>query len=69
MLPITVSEGVARTESGNLAGSTLKLIDAVKNYAQFSGSQLAAMRAAVTNPAAAYGLVEQEITLGTHFLL
>ena len=69
VLPITVSEGVARTESGNLAGSTLKLIDAVKNYAQFSGSQLAAMRAVVTNPAAAYGLVEQEITLGTHFLL
>ena len=68
-LPITVSEGVARTESGSLAGSTLKLVDAVRNYAQFSGSQLAAMRAALTNPAEAYGLAEQEITVGNHFLI
>lgn len=34
--PVTISNGVARTKTGSLAGSTLKLIDGVKNLQSWS---------------------------------
>ena len=51
-----VKEGVARTNSGSLAGSTLRMKDAVKNYAAWSGDLITALKAASTNPAEAYGI-------------
>ena len=38
--PVTLINGVARTETGSLAGSTLKLIDGVKNLQQWSSVPL-----------------------------
>lgn len=38
--PVVMQDGVARTEAGSLAGSTLKLIDGVKNLLQWSGKSL-----------------------------
>lgn len=38
--PVTMENGIARTKSGSLAGSTLKLIDGVKNLQQWSGFPL-----------------------------
>jgi N-acetylglucosamine-6-phosphate deacetylase len=35
--PVVMKNGIARTESGNLAGSTLTLIDGVKNLWKWSG--------------------------------
>lgn len=36
-LPVTVKDGKARTHEGSIAGSTLTLIDGVKNLASFAG--------------------------------
>jgi N-acetylglucosamine-6-phosphate deacetylase len=55
-LAVEVVDGVARTRSGSLAGSTLTLDVAVKNFANWFGSVELAFRAAITNPAKAYGL-------------
>lgn len=38
--PVVMKEGIARTETGSLAGSTLKLIDGVKNLYTWSGKPL-----------------------------
>src|SRR5690625_1347876 len=38
--PVNMQDGMARTESGSLAGSTLKLIDGVKNLYTWSGKDL-----------------------------
>jgi N-acetylglucosamine-6-phosphate deacetylase len=57
-LEVEVVEGVARTHSGSLAGSTLTLDVAVKNFARWTGSVELAFRAAITNPARAYNLSE-----------
>ncbi|MFB4168369.1 N-acetylglucosamine-6-phosphate deacetylase [Virgibacillus sp. JSM 102003] len=38
--PVIMKDGIARTESGSLAGSTLKLVDGVKNLYQWSGKPL-----------------------------
>lgn len=54
---VTVSGGIARDSSGSLAGSTLHLNVAVKNYAQWIESPEFAFRAATSNPYKAY---EQE---------
>ena len=64
-----VSDGVARTDSGSLAGSTLVLKDAVANYAAWSNDPLAALRAATTNPATNYGAKLPELSLANHLLL
>jgi len=54
---VTVREGVARTESGGLAGSTLTLNRAVFNAMRFTGLTInQALRMATTTPAAALGL-------------
>ncbi|MFD1449038.1 N-acetylglucosamine-6-phosphate deacetylase [Oceanobacillus profundus] len=38
--PVVMKDGIARTETGSLAGSTLKLIDGVKNLTEWSGEPL-----------------------------
>lgn len=38
--PVTITDGIARTETGSLAGSTLKLIDGVKNLQSWSSRPL-----------------------------
>lgn len=68
-VPITVSGGVARTHEGSLAGSTLLLKEAVKNYAGWTANPLAAIRAATTNPELAYGIEPSRLALGSAFLL
>jgi N-acetylglucosamine-6-phosphate deacetylase len=68
-VPITVSGGAARTHEGCLAGSTLLLKDAVKNYAGWTANPLAAIRAATTNPELAYGIEPSRLALGSAFLL
>lgn len=55
-LAVEVIQGVARTKSGSLAGSTLTLNVAVKNFASWTGSAELAFKAAITNPAQAYNL-------------
>ena len=64
-----VTDGVARTESGSLAGSTLRLTEAVKNYAEWSSDLLAALNAATTNPAKAYGAKLPTLSLENHVLI
>jgi N-acetylglucosamine-6-phosphate deacetylase len=66
---IAVSRGVATTWDGSLAGSTLLLKDAVKNYASWSGDPLAAINAATTNPERAYGHKPNTLSAGNAFLL
>ena len=68
-VPITVFGGVARTHEGSLAGSTLLLKEAVKNYAGWTSNPLAAIRAATTNPELAYGIGPNRLALGSAFLL
>src|SRR5699024_971340 len=38
--PVVMKDGIARTETGSLAGSTLKLIDGIKNLYTWSGKPL-----------------------------
>ncbi len=68
-IEITVSGGVSRTQEGGLAGSTLLLKDAVKNYASWSANPLAAIMAATTNPERAYGIAPNKLALSNAFLL
>ncbi len=54
---ITVNNGIARTEAGGLAGSTLTLEKAVNNMRQFSSLSInQAVRLATLTPASALGL-------------
>jgi N-acetylglucosamine-6-phosphate deacetylase len=55
-LEVKVKNGIARTETGSLAGSTLSLDQAVKNFALWCNDPEAAFRAAITNPLQAYRL-------------
>lgn len=55
-LAVEVVGGIAKTHMGSLAGSTLTLDTAVRNFAKWFGSTELAFRAAITNPAQAYGL-------------
>ena len=65
----TVKDGVARTDSGSLAGSTLVLKDAITNYAAWSNDPIAALKAATTNPAETYGAKLPELSLENHLLI
>lgn len=57
---VTVVDGVARTNQGNLAGSTLTLIQAVFRYADYASVELfQAVRAASLTPAQVLGLSDQ----------
>ena len=56
-LPVVVRDGVARTLSGNLAGSTLSLINGVENLARFANIPIVdALICATLTPARAVGL-------------
>jgi N-acetylglucosamine-6-phosphate deacetylase len=69
-MAVEVRESIARTESGSIAGSTLLLKTAVQNYANWVNSPEAALRAAITNPAVAYGINPRTISQGeTEWLL
>jgi N-acetylglucosamine-6-phosphate deacetylase len=68
-MSVQVKDSIARTEVGGLAGSTLTMAAAVRNYARVSGSALAALRAATVNPARAYGIELPELSLENHVLL
>jgi len=49
---IIVDQGIARLQEGNLAGSTLRLIDGVKNFVNHAGVDLSqGIKAATLNPA------------------
>lgn len=63
-MAVTVKDSIARTDSGSIAGSTLVLKTAVKNYAEWTANPLAAFRAAITNPAVAYGFEIPKISKG-----
>ena len=64
-----VKDGVARTDSGSLAGSTLRLKDAVSNYSAWIGNKEKALIAGSTNPAKTYGINVPKLNLTNHFLL
>ena len=64
-MDVRVVDSVARTLGGSIAGSTLLLKDAVKNYASWIEDPAAAFKAAITNPAVAYGLTEPKIEAGS----
>lgn len=56
-LPVLVRDGVARLSDGTLAGSTLTLDRAVKNFLEFTGCSLPeAVRCATLNPARLLGI-------------
>lgn len=58
---VSVREGVARTQAGGLAGSTLTLNRAVRNAMRFSGLSInQAIALATTSPAAALGISGQK---------
>ena len=58
-LPVTVKNGKALTHDGVLAGSTLDLFTALKNYMKYSGLALEeALPAATSNPADMIGISE-----------
>ena len=63
-LKVSVIDSVARTESGALAGSTLLIHEAVRNFSKISSTR-SALRAAITNPEMAYGLQSQRIEAGS----
>lgn len=56
-IPVTVKDGKALNRDGAIAGSTVTLLDCVKNYAAFTSASLAeAVLAASANPAKMYSL-------------
>lgn len=56
-LPVFVRDGVARLSDGTLAGSTLTMDRAVKNFMEFTGCSLPqAVRCATLNPARLLGI-------------
>ena len=56
-LPVTVQDGVARTDCGSLAGSTLSLNKAIKNMTQLAGiPEVDAVRMASEIPARTLGI-------------
>ncbi len=60
-MPVTVKDGKARTHDGAIAGSTLSLLDGVRNYSAFAGVSFGtAVYAATMAPAIEVGL-EREV--------
>jgi N-acetylglucosamine-6-phosphate deacetylase len=61
---IYVEDGLAKLENGTIAGSTLTLEKAVKNYLEFTGASLLdAIKTVTTNPADLLGLKDEIGTL------
>ncbi|MBQ8302682.1 MAG: N-acetylglucosamine-6-phosphate deacetylase [Clostridia bacterium] len=61
---ITVTDGYARTDGGNLAGSTSTLFDCVRSAISFGISEEAAVKMASENPARLMGLNKGKIAEG-----
>ena len=61
---ITVANGYARLEAGNLAGSTSTLLDCVKCAIEFGIPEKEAFRMASENPARYMGLNKGKIEVG-----
>ena len=61
---ITVESGYARTEGGNLAGSTSTLFECVKKMISFGFSAESAVKMASENPARLMGLNKGKIEVG-----
>ncbi len=54
---VTVRDGVARTDEGNLASSTITLLDALRNLMRMTGASLAeALPTVTSNPARVLGM-------------
>lgn len=64
-----VSGGVARTDAGSLAGSTLLLKDAVANYGGWVGDLEQALQAATARPAQSYGIELPKLSLENYLLI
>lgn len=64
----SVKDGIARTESGSLAGSTLRLHQAVRHYGEWIENLEQALRAATSHPASVYS-VELPKPSSKNFLL
>jgi len=63
-LPVFVREGIARLSDGTLAGSTLTMERAVKNFMEFTGCSLPeAVRCATLNPARLLGIADRKGSL------
>lgn len=62
--PITVKDGTARTEGGNLAGSTSTLFECVKTAISFGIPEEDAVKMASENPARQMGLNKGKIEVG-----
>ena len=62
---ITVSDGVARTQKGALAGSTLSMERATAHFAAMHDDVEAGLIASTKNPCIAYGIGYSEIKLDT----
>ena len=57
---MTVQNGIARTNDGHLAGSTLPLVEAIFNYQRYAQVTLEeAVRAASLRPARAIGIYDR----------
>ena len=57
--PVILKDGKAYTEEGAIAGSTINLLEGLKNYADFCGLLLEkAVAAATENPAAMLGMAD-----------
>ncbi len=58
--PVVLKDGQARTPDGTLSGSTLDLLNGVKNYAAFTGASFPqAVACATENPASLIGLSDR----------
>ena len=63
-LPVVVRQGIARLSDGTLAGSTLTMNRAVKNFMEFTGCSLPeAVRCATLNPARLLGIEDRKGSL------
>ncbi|MCS7240903.1 MAG: N-acetylglucosamine-6-phosphate deacetylase [Candidatus Bipolaricaulota bacterium] len=63
-LPVLVKEGIARLPDGTLAGSTLTLDRAIRNFREFTGCSLPeAVRCATLNPARLLGIDDRKGSL------
>lgn len=59
-MPVTVKDGKAYTTDGAIAGSTLSLIDGVKNLTEFCGARFEdAVKCASENPAKMVGIFDE----------
>jgi N-acetylglucosamine-6-phosphate deacetylase len=57
---VTVTGGVARTDEGNLASSTITLLDALRNLMRMTGASLAeALPTVTSNPARVLGMADR----------